>query len=118
MTADEYMWTQGANMMLSALPEFIRKWRSTDNKGNPTKTGLSIENPRYDPKRPLDDDNNYYWGCIRGITTDMIIDGVMRLCAATYNCDRFLKGDFPEYCNVHTDKKGKPTSIDFSYHKR
>lgn len=117
MTADEWNQVQGAKMMLRALPDFIRKWRSTDNKGKPTKNELSTISPSYDPKRPMGDDNNPF-GAVRGVSTDMIIDAVTRLCAATYDCERFVHGDFPDYVLPHTDKKGKVTSIDFKYNDK
>ena len=97
-------------MMLAALQEFIRKWRATDDSGRPSTDKISVES------------DEYPFCYVAGISTDMMVDGLRRLTASTFNCVDFIYGKFPEYASfkkhdAKTKKGYKIDSIDFHYRK-
>ena len=121
ITHDDYIRAEGAKMMLRALQDFVRMWRSTDSKGMPTKEGISVISRKYNHQLPVSDENNPYCEIPR-ISTDMIIEGVQRLTANTFSCVDFIYGQFPKYASLKEHKTNtkcgyKIDSIDFIYRK-
>lgn len=110
ITREDYLRAEGARMMLAALQDFIRKWRAMDSNGKPLPDKISVEG---------EEDPFCY---VSGISTDMMIDGVRRLTASTFNCVDFIYGQFPEYASFKGRKAKTKTgykidNIDFHYRK-
>lgn len=110
ITHDDYLRAEGARMMLAALQDFIRKWRASDGNRKPSPDKISVEGEEYP------------FCYVAGISTDMMVDGVRRLTASTFNCVDFIYGRFPEYASfkghdVKTKKGYKIDNIDFHYRK-
>lgn len=110
ITHDDYLRAEGARMMLAALQDFIRKWRATDSNGKPSPDKISVEGEEYP------------FCYVAGISTDMMVDGVRRLTASTFNCVDFIYGQFPEYASFKGHKAKTKTgykidNIDLHYRK-
>lgn len=112
ITHDDYIRAEGAKMMLRALQDFVRMWRTLDKNGRQSSDKISYSG---------DDEHDYYYA--KGVSTDMIIEGVQRLTANTFNCVDFIYGQFPKYASLKEHKTNtkcgyKIDSIDFIYNRK
>lgn len=107
ITHDDYLRIEGAKMMARAIAEFISSTRTSNANGTISANTMGCVGEDGNP-------NTY----IKGITTDMLLDAVVRLTANTFDCHSFIYGDYPTNFDLQTKEKNgkhKPTRITFKY---
>ena len=93
-------------MMLRSLADFVEHSRATkSDRTNMADTVGLLGN----------DENPYIYA--KGVTTDMLLDAVLRLTANDFDCHTFMQGDHPTYCRFTKNAKGKIVSIVLNYRK-
>lgn len=110
ISPDDYLRIEGAKMMARAVVDFIASTRATNGSGAVSPDTIGVEGK---------DGNPYCY--VKGVTTDMLLDAVVRLTTNTFDCHSFIYGDYPHCFKMGTaEKKGKskPTKITFQYRRK
>ena len=104
---DDYLRIEGAKMMARAMADFVASTRTSNGSGAISPNTVGVEGDKEHP-----------FCFIKGVTTDMLLDAVVRLTANTFDCHSFIYGDFPDRIHLEveeTKKRQKPVKITFSY---